>query len=109
MNIHVQTAYRISKDSYRVENMQQYGTGKGNIVSIFMCQFGIHDIFFILEQKFKLQDVIDENGNILGSRLIIRFINNTDFFICHPNNTIKNTVNICDKYIKLYKATVEKQ
>lgn len=74
METHMQTAYGTSKKGYHsTEELAQYGTGQGNIVSIFICQFSMSAIFFLLEEKFKLWDVTDEDGNVLGCQLAIGF------------------------------------
>ena len=53
MDTHVRTAYGESKESYTsTQDQIQYGTGQGNVVSVFVCQFGTSVIFYLLEEEF---------------------------------------------------------
>lgn len=54
IEIEVQTAYRVSKDTYKSTKEQvYYEIGQGNLVSVFICQFGTLVIFYLLEEEFR--------------------------------------------------------
>ena len=81
METKVVTAYGMNKNKYHsTDDMLQYGTGKGNIVSVFVCQFGTSTIFCSLEEDFQGWDICNENRELIGCRLDIGFVDDTDFF-----------------------------
>ena len=85
----VGAAFGVSKESYTsTENMVHYGTGQGNVVSVFVCQFGTSVIFYLLEDEFQGWKVTDEQGRVTGCKLAIGFVNDTDFFVQRRENTI---------------------
>ena len=106
MKTHVVTGFGVSKDSYRsTEEEIQYRTGQGNVVSVFVCQFGTSIIFYLLEEEFKGWHVLDEQGRVVGVKLAIGFVNDTDFFVRREKDAIELVGRIYRKYIKLYQAT----
>ena len=106
MKTHVQTSFGVSKGSYRsTEDEPQYGTGQGNIVSVFCCQFGTSVIFYILDEAFRGWDITDENGKVIGSKISIGFVDDTDFFVRRSDNTIEIVGKLYKKYIRLYQST----
>lgn len=95
METNVVTAYGKSKDKYSsTEDMSQYGTGQGNIVSVFVCQFGTIIIFCLLEEEFQGWDVCNEKGEVIGCRLAIGFVDDTDFFVYRVDRTIAEAAKI---------------
>lgn len=106
METQVQTSFGRSKNSHKTtEDITLYGTGQGNIVSVFVCQFGTSVIFYILEDTFKGWDIEDENGNVVEVRLVVGFVNDTDFFVSRDGDFIQVAGKIYKHYIQLYQAT----
>lgn len=106
MQTHVQTSFGVSKQIYKsTEEEPQHGTGQGNIVSVFCCQFGTSVIFYILEDEFRGWDITDERGNVVGCKLAIGFVDDCDFFIRRTNNTIEIAGKLYTKYVRLYQST----
>ena len=106
MRTHVQTEYGVSKNHYTSTDEEvHYGTGQGNIVSVFVCQFGTSVIFYILEDEFDGWNNIDEEGKVIGVKLAVGFVDDTDFFLKRHKNTIILAGKVYQRYIKLYQAT----
>lgn len=106
MQIHVQTSFGVSKNSYKsTEDNPQYRTGQGNLVSVFCCKFGVSIIFYILDKEFGSWEITDVSGKVIGCKLAIGFLDDTNFFVCRRNNTIEIVSKIYNKYIRLYQST----
>lgn len=105
METQVQTDFGVNKKSYKsTENMVHYGKGKGNVVSVFVCQFGTSFIFYLLEEEFQRWDITDEEGRIVRCKLAIGFVNDTNFFVRRSDSTIEIVGQLYNKYIRLYQA-----
>ena len=106
METTVKTGFGESKKSYKsTSEMVHYRKGQGNVVSVFVFQFGTSVIFYLLEEEFVGWEVTDHNGNVVGVKLAIGFVDDTDFFVRRNGNTIEIVRKIYQKYIKLYQAT----
>lgn len=51
------------------------------IVSVFLCQFQISIIFYLLDENFRGRDVVNANSNVIGTKIAIRFVHDNDFFV----------------------------
>ena len=103
---HDKTAFDESKESYRsTQEKNQYRTGQGNVVSVFVYQFGTLVISYLLEEEFRGWNITDEAGNVVGCKLAIRFVDDTDFFVRRKKNVIEVVGKVYKKYINLYQAT----
>ena len=107
METHDKTAFDESKESYRsTQEKNQYRTGQGNVVSVFVYQFGTLVISYLLEEEFRGWNITDEAGNVVGCKLAIRFVDDTDFFVRRKKNVIEVVGKVYKKYINLYQATL---
>lgn len=53
METTMKTGFGESRKSYKsTSEMVHYGTGQGNVVSVFVCQFGTSVIFYLLDKEF---------------------------------------------------------
>lgn len=106
METKTQTTFGLSKKSYRSTNNETiYGTGKGNITLVFICQFGTSCIFYMLDEEFCGWEVVNEEGKVVGVKVAIRFVDDTDFFLKRETNSIELTEALYNRYIQLYEAT----
>ena len=103
MTTQVMTQFGLSKEGYKsTEEEIHYGTGQGNIVSVFVCQFGTSCIFYLLDEKYQGWQVHDEKGKVVGVKLAVGFVDHTDYFIRRKHGALEVVGDVYQKYIQLY-------
>ena len=66
---------------------------------MFVCQFGTSCIFYLLDEEFQGWQVQDEFGNVKGVKIVVGFVDDTDFFVRRKDGSIEVVGKLYKRYI----------
>ena len=63
-------------------------------MSVFVCKFSTSCIFYLLDKEFQGWNIHDEKGKVVGVKIAVGFVDNTDYFIRRENGALEVVGNI---------------